>query len=221
MTFKHEEISFRFDLNPGDIVDLTLENPKFYRDFVKDLSDDECESFSLSEDGIEKDFGKSALVIRDLFDLDPNSKRILGAIYKKIDKTALSPERQEMFNEINAKISALMMDISADFEGAISFNDALTLPQVLGMIDFKFDYDDSTFLRSLLSYIKAWREATDLKIVFVLNLFALLNASEIASFSSELAYLGLPVINISYISSKASNENIKKVIVDQDLCEIY
>jgi hypothetical protein len=43
-----------------------------------------------------------------------------------------------------------MMDISSDFEGAISFNDFLTLPQILGMIDFKFDYDDSTFFPSFL-----------------------------------------------------------------------
>jgi hypothetical protein len=43
--------------------------------------------------------------LRDLFDLDPNSKRILGAIYKKIDKTSLSPERRRLFDEINAKIA--------------------------------------------------------------------------------------------------------------------
>lgn len=219
--FKHQEIGFPFELSNGDIIDLSIENPNFYRSFIRDLSCGESDFFVLSEEGEEIDFSKSALLVRDLFDLDPNSKKILTAIYKKIDKTFLSPERRTLFDEINAKIGELMMDISSDFEGAISFNDCLTLPQILGMIDFKFDYDDSTFLSSFISYLKAWREATDLKLVFVLNLFSLLEESEIEDLATEISYLGLSMINIGYFPLASSNKKVKKVRIDSDLCEIY
>jgi CRISPR type II-A-associated protein Csn2 len=219
--FKQAEIAYSFDLNPGDIVDLTIENPKFFFAFVKDLGTEEPDDFTLSEEGKDVDYSKTSLLIRDLFDLDPNSKRVLGAIYKKIDKSSLSPDRQKKFDEINAKIADLLTDISLDFEGTVSFNDFLSLPQLLGLIDFKFDYDDSTFLKSFLSYLKAWREAMDLKLVFVLNLFSLLSLEEIGTLSTELSYLGLALINISNFSSIPANEKVKKVIIDRDLCEIY
>jgi CRISPR type II-A-associated protein Csn2 len=94
------------------------------------------------------------------------------------------------------------------------------LPQVLGLIDFKFDFDDSTFLSSLVSYLKAWREAMDLKTVFVLNLFSMLDETEIVSLSNELAYSGLSLVNISSFHEQYSTKTIKSVIVDNDLCVI-
>lgn len=221
ISFKHAQVGYRFDLNPGTIINLSIENPKFYRSFVCDLQKPDSEVFSFSEDGKELEFGKSSLLITDLFDFDPNSKKILMAIYKKIDQSSLTPERQRQFDEINHKIADLAFDIASDFEGSISFNDQLALPQILGLIDFKFDYDDSTFLSAFVSYLKAWREATNLKLVFVLNLFALLDVTEIDLLSNELAYCGLSLINVAYFSKKTSNKNVKSVVIDNDLCEIY
>lgn len=220
ISFRHADVDYGFSLEAGGIVDLSLENPKLYRSFVKDLLNEDEDIKSLSEDGKELDFAKTALVITDLFDLDPNSKRILASIYKKIDKTSLSPERQAQFDEINRKIGELIGEIASDFEGQVTYNDVLSLPQVLGMIDFKFDYDDSTFLSSFVSYFKAWREAMNLKIIFVLNLFAMLKTEEITVLSSELAYSGLCLFNISYFHQSLPKENVKSVVVDKDLCII-
>jgi CRISPR type II-A-associated protein Csn2 len=133
--------------------------------------------------------------------------------------STLSGERKAKFDEINAKIEELLKDISSDFDGTVIFNDGLALPQLLGELDFKFDFDDSTFLSSFVSYIKAWREAMDLKVIVTINLFSLLDQKDVASLSKELSYLGLSVLNVSYVCEKISG--IKNVIVDKDLCEIF
>lgn len=221
IVFKHADIEYEFKLDSGSMVDLTIEAPKFYRSFVLDLLGARNENFSLSEDGKSLDYEKTALIIPNLFELDPNNKKVLLAIYKKIDRNSLTPERQVRFDEINAKIASLIDDIATDFEGSVVYNDVLTLPQILGLIDFKFDYDDSTFFSSFVSYIKAWREAFDLKIVFVLNLFSMLNTSEVAALSKELAYSGVCLINISYCRLSDHPQAIKSVVIDKDLCEIY
>ncbi len=216
---KHKDLEYSFDLNPGDIVDLTIENPVFYRAFVNDLLGEDEEKIVVSEDGNGIEFHKHALVVTDLFTINPNSKKVLAAIYKKLDSSLLSGERKEKFDEINAKISEFLKEMSNDFDGTVIFNDNLALPQLLGELDFKFDYDDSTFLTSFISYIRAWREAMDLKLMFSLNLFSLLSQSEVISLSKELSYLGISLVNVSYIHKKV--EGIKSVIVDNDLCEIY
>jgi CRISPR type II-A-associated protein Csn2 len=218
--FRYKSIQKEFALGPGDVLDLTIENPLLLYTFVRDLKNDEELAFSLSEDGKDIEFNKTVLVITDLFSLDPNSKKVLAAIYKKIDRTCLNPERRAQFDQINQKINALMSEIASDFDDGISFNDALTLPQILGLIDFKFDFDDSSFLTSLLSYIKAWRETINLKLVVAPHAFSLLSSSDLAVFQKELSYLGLSFLNISSKSIVESNENVNKTIIDNDLCII-
>jgi CRISPR type II-A/NMEMI-associated protein Csn2 len=220
MEFHHADIQNSFAFAPGDIWDLTIENPTFYYEFVKSLIDDESEKISLFEGDKVLSLEKNAIVITDLFNLDPNNKKVLSAIYKKIERSHLSVERQAEFDEINRKISALMTEIASDFEGGISFNDSLALPQVLGLIDFKFDFDDSSFLTSLVSYIKAWREAIDLRLVVTLNLFPLLKSEEIALFKTEISYLGISLLNVSTNHVDLSKENIQSLTVDSDLCLI-
>jgi CRISPR type II-A-associated protein Csn2 len=219
--FKYPEIAYRFSLNPGDVVDLEIENPRLYRSLVIDLLKGDDEAFSVGLDEKELSFSKMGLVIPNLFDLDPNSKRILMAIYKKMEKVSLSPERQALLDEINAKIQNLLSDLSTDFEGAVVFNDTLSLPQLLGLADFKFNYDDSTFLSAFLSYLKAWREAIDLKIVFSMGLFSLLEPLEEKTLETELSYIGISLINIASSPLSERFTGIKKVRIDHDLCEIY
>jgi CRISPR type II-A-associated protein Csn2 len=218
--FSHGEIDYHFDLNSGDFYDLAIENPIFYRKFVKDLIAGDEDSMCLSEDNKPIDFSKSSLVISDLFNIDPNSKRILTAIYKRIDKSCLNDERKAQFDEINRKIGELINDIASDFEGSITYNDVLSLPQVLGLIDFKFDFDDSSFLAAFVSYIKAWREAINLKVVFCLNIFSMLEENDIEKLEKELFYLGISLVNVSYLHPKPLSHNVKFVTIDSDLCVI-
>lgn len=213
--FKYPEIAYRFSLNPGDVVDLEIENPRLYRSLVIDLLKGDDEAFSVGLDEKELSFSKMGLVIPNLFDLDPNSKRILMAIYKKMEKVSLSPERQALLDEINAKIQNLLSDLSTDFEGAVVFNDTLSLPQLLGLADFKFNYDDSTFLSAFLSYLKAWREAIDLKIVFSMGLFSLLEPLEEKTLETELSYIGISLINIASSPLSERFTGIKKVRIDR------
>jgi CRISPR type II-A-associated protein Csn2 len=216
---KCQDLEYDFPLSPGDVTDLTIENPSFYRAFVNDIRGEDQDQIVISDDGAIIDLHKHLISITDLFELDPNSKKVLTAIYKKIDGSTLSGERKAKFDEINAKIEELLKDISSDFDGTVIFNDGLALPQLLGELDFKFDFDDSTFLSSFVSYIKAWREAMDLKVIVTINLFSLLDQKDVASLSKELSYLGLSVLNVSYVCEKISG--IKNVIVDKDLCEIF
>jgi CRISPR type II-A-associated protein Csn2 len=217
---RYQDIQKEFSFEPGDLLDLTLENPSLFYAFVNDLRADEEETFSLSEGGKDLEIDKTVLVITDLFTLDPNNKKVLAAIYKKIDRTCLNPERRLQFDQINENINRLMSEIASDFDDGVSFNDVLSLPQILGLIDFKFDYDNSSFLTTLLSYIKAWREATNLKLVVAAHAFSLLSKVDLAVFQKELSYLGLSFLNISSKASNETNENIRRTIIDNDLCII-
>ena len=217
--FRSTFFQFPIDVDPGDIVSLTIENQKLYKGFSDALVAQEENSFSIFEDTKEKPLKKHLITVRDLLDLNPNSKKILTAIYKKIDRTALTVERREKFDKINLAIAELLEEIALDFEGTITFNDQIDLTQLLGQYDFKFDYDESSFLNSLISYLRAGREAMDLKLVFTYDLFAYLEDNEIEDLKRELSYIGLSIIDIDH--HDIHHEGVKRFVIDKDLCEIY
>lgn len=216
--FNYFDIQAPIFAENGEIVDLTIENKTMYRTLALDLLHSADERASFYNDGKILDLKKNIVVIDNLLELNPNSKKILTSIYKKIDRVSLTPERREKFDKINAQIAELLQDIASDFEGSIIFNDSFELLQLLGQFDFKFDYDDSNFVTCLISFLKAYREATDLKAAICFNLFACLEEKQIEQLKSELGYIGIPLLNISYIYQKRSG--IKHFIVDDDLCEI-
>lgn len=221
INFKYQEIGYGFSMLPGQLTELVIENQTLYRNFVLSVLDPDEDTYSLSEDGKTLSIAKNALVITDLFDLDPNNKKVLSSIYKKIDRSLLSDERKEKFDKINVQISSFLEEVATDFEGTMTFNDELTVTQLLGLIDFKFQYDPSSFFTSFISFIRSWREAIDLKIVFVLNAFSMLEPKEVESFLSELGYLGVCVVDIERSRSDIKSENVKKILIDHELCEIY
>lgn len=211
--------TFPIDLEPGGIISLVVESKKLYRDLSTVLDTLDESSVFLFQDGAERQAKKHVVVTRDLLNLDPNSKKILTAIYKKIDRTALTPERREKFDRINQAIAELLEDFASDFEGQVSFNDQISLTQLLGHFDFKFDYDESSFLTSFVSYFRAWREAMDLKLLITYDLFAYLEEEEISILSQELGYTGVALVDIDHSDGK--RPGVKRFLIDRDLCEIY
>lgn len=216
---RHAKLECDIALEAGDIANLVIENPSFYRQFVMELLNDDTETFSFYENKKDLTFDKHAIIVPNLFDINPNSKKILTAIYKKIEKSAITVERREKLEQINQKISALLAEIADDFDGTISYNDQITMPQLLGQLDFKFDYDDTNFLTQLVSYVRAWREAKDVRIIIVLNIQSMLTDEEIAMFAEECKYMGIPIINIAYFDKVIPSS--KRIVIDKDLCEIY
>ncbi len=216
---KHKDIEYDFPLQEGEMIDLTIENRDFYRRFALDLLGDDTDKLTFSEDGIPLSLSKHAIIVTDLFELDPNSRKVLAAVYKKIAVASVTPERRIKLEAINKLIESFLDDIASDFDGTVIYNDEVAIPQLLEDMNFKFDYDDSTFLTSFISYVKAWREAIDLRLVVTFNLFSLLDPDKTSFLQKELLYLGLSLLNISYVAQK--NPGIKSVIVDKDLCEIF
>ena len=63
-----------------------IENSKLYFSIVNSIIIDDNDYLIYSIDNDNKDLEKYSLLITTPFDLNPNNKKILTALYKKIDK---------------------------------------------------------------------------------------------------------------------------------------
>lgn len=164
------------------------------------------------------DLSKNILFISDLYNLNPNSKKVLTANYSYVENLTKTSNSLNKLIDINAEILNLLNDLSFEFNNCVSFNDQITISELLNIYEFKFDFEDKDFIKTFITYLKAIKNSNNYKIVITTNLQDLIEPEEFDFLIEELGYLNLTLINISSIKSELNYS--KTVIIDKDLCEI-
>ena len=103
-TLKIKGIDSLINIKAGNIENIIIENSKLYFNIVNSIIIDDNDYLIYSIDNDNKDLEKYSLLITTPFDLNPNNKKILTALYKKIDKEKHILKINEELEIINYKI---------------------------------------------------------------------------------------------------------------------
>ena len=217
MILNIKAIEESLEIIPGNSYELVLENPKIFYDISKDFKFLDTDNISLYELNV-LSLNKYILVIDNLFDLNPNSKKILTANYKYAENISKTTTLMNELIELNNKVMELIYEVSEIFNNQVDFKSNITISNLLDVYEFKFNFDDSNFLQAFITYIKAISLVNEYEIIITFNIQDFLNKEDFSLLVKEFGYLGLTLINIC---SKKSNLPFKKsIILDNDLCEI-
>lgn len=216
MILKIKNINEQIEIIPGNSYEITIENSKMFFKILNELKLMDEDEIVLFDNKI-LDSSKNILVIYDLFSLDPNTKKVLSSNYKYVEKISNSSELFNKLININSLIIELLNQVSLEFNNSITFNDQITLVDLLETCDFKFNYDNNSFLETFISYVKALMITFNYKVVITFNIQDFINQDELKMIEKEFEYLNLTLVNFN---SNKSRLNFKKLlIIDNDLCE--
>lgn len=217
-TLKIKGISHLFIIEPGNIENIVIENAKFYYKIIYSLINNDNDYLIFSVNNAIKDLDKNSLLITSPFELNPNSKKILTALYKKIDKEKHILKIDEELEQINCKIIKVLETISLDLNQKMDFNTEIDLSKLLSLYDFSFDNDcEEDLLNKLVFYIKANLEIKNIDIVFCFDILRFFSIEEIEILKHELELLNVSIVDISFAPR---TDSIKKsIIIDEDYCE--
>ena len=121
-TLKIKNIDSLINIEAGNIENIIIENSKLYFSIVNSIIIDDNDYLIYSIDNDNKDLEKYSLLITTPFDLNPNNKKILTALYKKIDKEKHILKINEELEIINYKIIKTLETISLDLNQNMNFN---------------------------------------------------------------------------------------------------
>lgn len=214
---KIKNINKDFIIDVGKIYNVNIENLRFYHQLIFSVLFDECDYFIYSENYAEKDLLKKALIIVDPMNIDPNSKKILTSLYKKV-QSSISEEDRNAIEQINTISLELLNKISLNMNLEMEYETDLDISKILSLYKFSFKTEIDDYLRKLVTYIKANLEIFPCSFIISFNLLSLLSESEIELFQKELEFLGLSLVNIQLVR-KTSNKIIDSITIDDDLCE--
>lgn len=215
---KIKGIEKEFHIESGNVYDIQIESNTFYHQLVLGLINEDSDMFSLSENFNSLDFQKECLFISDILTISPNNKKILNALYKRIQEKFLTNENKELLLNINEKFLSLLEQISLDVNLETDYLTDISINDVLSLYKFSFKEGKEDFLNKIITYIKANQEIKKLSTIITLNYLPLLKENEILLLQKELELLNLTMINFN-IRVKHQIKGIEYLTIDMDLCE--
>lgn len=215
---KIKGIEKEFHIENGNVYDIQIESNTFYHQLVLGLINEDSDMFSLSENFNPLDFQKECLFISDILTISPNNKKILNALYKRIQEKFLTNENKELLLNINEKFLSLLEQISLDVNLETDYLTDISINDILSLYKFSFKEGEEDFLNKIITYIKANQEIKKLSTIITLNFLPLLKENDILLLQKELELLNLTMINFN-IRVKHQIKGIEYLTIDMDLCE--
>lgn len=215
---KIKNIHKDFFIETGQVYNINIENLAYYHQLVYSVLYNDASCFSYSENYEEKDLSKYALIILDPLNIDPNNKKILNGLYKKIQLQFFSEEDRRNLEDINSQVLNVLNQISLNMSLAMDYDTDLDIVKILNLYKFCFQNDTKNYLEKFVVFIKANLEVFSYSFIISFNLLSLLTKNEIEILKKELEYSNLSLINIQLIQ-KIDKNIVETITIDDDLCE--
>lgn len=222
-TIKYQFIQTPLVSSANSFPVLILENPTFYRNFVRGLTsqiegEEELVVYSKGEK-IGK-LSSDAVMITDLLTIPLDEKKTSTTIQKNLVK-GLTEEQSLAFGKLNASISSFLSDFLLDSEIPLTFDDDFSLASLLKATNVRPDFSIDNYLESLVNRVKAMSVSSNKDFFILVGLHQVLNQKELSAFYHEMALSQIDLLLIEPSESKSYLKPLEKpIVIDEDLCEI-
>lgn len=203
-------------LHPGSLV---IEHPQSYLRIVSDLTAQEEGEGELvfSEKGQILSLKKSALLIRDLWSVDVNQKKLLNGVLGELKKLARE-EYEADVQKLLFDMSALLTSLSQDTMLPLIWEEQPDIISLLKAMDVRLESSDSPFDR-LLDYVNLAQLYLHTRLVILVGVRAFLTGEEFEALCRDFSSRELQVLFVDG-SSYPMLANEKRLLIDSDLCEL-
>lgn len=180
---------------------LEIKSPKCFSHIINVLNDkingiESNEVFLIDDDSNELNMNKNILMIFDLFNIDYNSKKILGKLYDIIEDNINKNQDLEIENMMTKVRNYLIQEINElPFEFVMKTD--LDIPEVLKLFGLKLDVDNyETILEKVEFLINLLSTLEIAKILVVPNLKQYLTENELVELYKYSLYNNIELVLI-------------------------
>lgn len=204
-------------LHPGSLI---IEHPQTYLRFVCDLTEQESGGdgeIVFSEKGQILSVQKSVLLIRDLWSVDVNQKKLLNGVFGELKRIA----REEYEAEVQALLrgmSSLLSDLSCDSMLPLTWEEQPDITALFKAMDLKSDVAAAPFDR-LLDYVNLAQMYLHVKLVALVGVRGFLTEAELEALCRDFAVRELPVLFVDGAEYPIAKGE-RRLLIDSDQCEL-
>lgn len=220
MRLAHKNLDTTFDITPGKVNTLVVEEPAFYRKIIRDillLFEAKRSDFVLSE-GIDEIKIKDDIVFCDNFFSLEIGKKINTLLLKQLCYKIQADGFK--YQELYQKGYEMLSELTFDYNSKIILTDNLDVNLLLKLYNPCVDLSYcETDLELLIEYVKTLVEFANLKVIFFLGIENYFTKDEIEQIIQHCKYKDVAVFLLES-NRRYVLDDEKCTIIDKDLCEI-
>lgn len=220
MKLAHPELTNVMEWDYHSAATMIVEDPTVYMQFVSDLTrqNDGGEGLLVfSENQNLLDLHKSALVIRDLWSVDINQKKIVNGVLSQL-KTIAMDEYFAEITDILQNTEILLEKLAKDSMLPLCWEDTLDITVLLKTLGFRLEQEEDPLAR-LLDYVCLAQEFLHIRLLILVGVRGYLTDALYETLCKELASREISVFFLDCVAREKLPFE-KQWIIDKDHCEL-
>lgn len=223
MKLINSTMNFQINTEEGFINSLVIENRDFFRSAIEDIYN-QTEGgegrFVLSENNRIINMSKGADIITQFIPFDINNRRLITKLYNNIKTAVEEPELYMKMCEMKSSVSKYMESIINELDFNITYNEDVDISAFLKALDVRFEDGYESLTDKVLEYITNVEKLEGSRLHILVNFRSYVNDEEIKFFCETLAKHNIKLLLIDNCEYNKLDVE-KRVVVDEQLCEIY
>lgn len=221
MKLIYPQIKTVLDTEIDKVWVLEIENKAFFRKCILDMYDqiNGAEGqFSLYCGDEEEDISSTCEIILNPLEINLTQKKLLGAVERamenRLKEVLPSSELNRDLRNIKEIINNLAFDMNLEIEAS-----RLVPEDLIKIAGITLKEGSNSAIEKVIDYMSLVRRYEKNKLFVFINMNSYFDSEELTTFLERILQLDLDVILVNSYSFPSSAE-IRRIIVDKDLCEI-
>lgn len=221
MRFVYPTIYEVFNTENGFYNSIVIENKHLLAEIITDLYNQKNGNTGkvvVSENDEPIPVAKNVEIIDKFIPFDLNTKTIINGVANAIEKCAVNEENIGKTLSLVAEIEKYLMELAFEFPCSISFT-SISATSLIKHSGITVESELSRISEKVCEYMELVTEFDRKKLFVTVNMRSFVDDDEMEQFAETVIGHGYDVIAIESCAYKKL-KNEKRLIIDDDLCEI-
>ena len=223
MKLINEDLNNEIVFEENKVNLLVIENKKkfveFIQEIIKQINGDEGK-FSLFDINTELKIHDKIDIIKDIFDLDVNNKKVLHKIYHELEELSVDSEFLLETKTMESNLLKYIYCLIEKYDYPLETTEGLDLKELFKLLSVKLSLCFSNKVEEILEYIDLVSNVLKKEIFILVNFHIFLEKDDIVALYRECFYKKIKLLFAESQKPDIINEEEKLFIIDNDLCEI-
>lgn len=221
MRFVYPTISEVFNTENEHYNSIVIENKRMLTEIVSDLYNQKNGSAGrivVSENDTPVPIAKNVEIIDRYIPFELNTKTIINSVSSALEKCAVNEENIGRTLALTAEIEKYLIDLAFEFPCEISFT-SVSSSSLIKHSGISVESNLSSISEKVCEYMELITEFDRKKLFVTINMRSFVDDEEMEKFVETALIHGYNIIAIESCAYKML-KNEKRLIIDDDLCEI-
>lgn len=221
MRFVYPAINEVFNTENEHYNSIVIENKRLLTEIISDLYNQKNGNNGrvvVSENDVPISIAKNVEIIDRFIPFELNTKTIVNSISNALEKNAVNKENVGRTLELVAEIERYLMELAFEFPCDISFT-SVSISSLIKHSGINVESDLQNISEKVFEYMNLLTEFDRKKLFITVNMRSFVDDKEMEQLAETVVAHGYDVIAIESCAYKML-KNERRLIVDDDLCEI-